>query len=77
METKTQVDTASISSSASAKSVSFLARCHAIRQRIAPVIKRNGKPYLILLIIHMVGIVAILRADVSYLDDVGRVAKGY
>ncbi len=39
--------------------------------------KKYRKPYLILLIIHIVGILAILQADVYYADDISRVAWGY
>jgi len=35
------------------------------------------KSYLILLIIHVVGILAILQADVYYADDVDRTARGF
>lgn len=35
------------------------------------------KPFLILLIMYLLGMSAIIRANFNYIDDMGRVAKGY
>lgn len=48
-----------------------------LQQDIISLWKTYKKTFLYLLILHIIGISAIIRANVSYIDDVGRSALGY
>lgn len=52
-------------------------RLTVFRQNIRSLWKTYEKTFCVLLFIHVIGISAIIRANVSYIDDVGRVAGGY
>lgn len=47
------------------------------QQDIRSLLKTYKKTFFVLLSIHIIGISAIIRANVSYIDDVGRAAGGY
>lgn len=52
-------------------------RLGAFQQDAVSFWKQTKKTFYTLLILHVIGISAIIRANVSYIDDVGRTAYGY
>lgn len=52
-------------------------RPEAVQQDIVSFWEKSKKSFCVLLIIHIIGISAIVRANVPYVDDVGRTAYGY